>query len=154
MAAHEAPPSLGFSRIEHWSGLPFPSPRHESENEVTQSCPTLSDPMDYRLPGSSVHGISQAKSTGVECHCLLCTFLPSLDQIDYLVDGMNSLPLEKVQCFPPLKELQFFTLTLSLVSRYKIVLMSFLTFPLNCLNHLSLWSKVEPGCPQHTGQVV
>ena len=30
-AAHEAPPSLGFSRKEHWSGLPFPSPMHESE---------------------------------------------------------------------------------------------------------------------------
>ena len=30
-AAHQAPPSLGFSRQEHWSGLPFPSPRHESE---------------------------------------------------------------------------------------------------------------------------
>ena len=30
-AAHEAPPSLGFSRPEHWSGLPFPSPMHESE---------------------------------------------------------------------------------------------------------------------------
>ena len=30
-AAHWAPPSLGFSRQEHWSGLPFPSPMHESE---------------------------------------------------------------------------------------------------------------------------
>ena len=30
-AAHQAPPSLGFSRWEHWSGLPFPSPMHESE---------------------------------------------------------------------------------------------------------------------------
>jgi len=30
MAAHQAPPSLGFSRQEHWSGLPFPSPMHES----------------------------------------------------------------------------------------------------------------------------
>ena len=29
MAAHQAPPSLGFSRQEHWSGLPFPSPMHE-----------------------------------------------------------------------------------------------------------------------------
>ena len=29
--SHQAPPSLGFSRQEHWSGLPFPSPRHESE---------------------------------------------------------------------------------------------------------------------------
>ena len=26
-AAHHAPPSLGFSRQEHWSGLPFPSPK-------------------------------------------------------------------------------------------------------------------------------
>jgi len=30
-AAQQAPPSLGFSRQEHWSGLPFPSPMHESE---------------------------------------------------------------------------------------------------------------------------
>ena len=29
--AHQAPPSLGFSRQEHWSGLPSPSPMHESE---------------------------------------------------------------------------------------------------------------------------
>ena len=27
MAAHQAPPSLGFSKQEHWSGLPFPSPK-------------------------------------------------------------------------------------------------------------------------------
>ena len=30
-AAHQAPLSLGFSRQEHWSGLPFPSPMNESE---------------------------------------------------------------------------------------------------------------------------
>ena len=35
MAAHQAPPSLGFSRQEHWSGLPFPSPMHESEKRQT-----------------------------------------------------------------------------------------------------------------------
>ena len=29
--ARQAPPSLGFSRQEHWSGLPFPSPMQESE---------------------------------------------------------------------------------------------------------------------------
>ena len=33
----------------------------KSEREVTQSCPTLCDPMDYSLPGSSVHGIFQAR---------------------------------------------------------------------------------------------
>ena len=62
-AAHQAPPSLGFSRQEHWSGLPFPSPMHESENEseVAQLCPTPSDPMDCSLPDSSVHRIFQAR---------------------------------------------------------------------------------------------
>ena len=60
-AAHQAPLSLGFSRQEHWSGLPFPSPMHESESEVAQSFPTLSDPMDCSLPGSSAHGIFQAR---------------------------------------------------------------------------------------------
>ena len=32
-----------------------------SKREVAQSCPTLSDPMDCSLPGSSVHGIFQAR---------------------------------------------------------------------------------------------
>ena len=30
-AVHQAPPSLGFSWQEPWSGLPFPSPMHESD---------------------------------------------------------------------------------------------------------------------------
>ena len=58
-AAQQVPPSLEISRQEHWIGLPFPSPMHESE--VAQSGPTLSDPMDYSLPGSSIHGIFQAR---------------------------------------------------------------------------------------------
>ena len=33
----------------------------KSESEVTQLCPTLSDPMDHSPPGSSVHGIFQAR---------------------------------------------------------------------------------------------
>ena len=57
-AAHQAPPSLGFSRQEHCSGLPFPTPVRESE--VAQSCLTLSDPVDCSPPGSPVHGIFQA----------------------------------------------------------------------------------------------
>ena len=59
--SHQALPSLGFSRQERWSGLPFPSPMHESESEVAQSCPTLHDPMDCSPPGSSAHGIFQAR---------------------------------------------------------------------------------------------
>ena len=60
-AVHQAPLSLGFSRQEQWSVLPFPSPMHESESEVAQSCLTLSDPMDCSPPGSSIHGIFQAR---------------------------------------------------------------------------------------------
>ena len=53
-AAHQAPLSLGFSRQEHWSGLPFPSPMHESEREVAQLCPTLLTPWTaaYQAPPS------------------------------------------------------------------------------------------------------
>ena len=71
-AAHQGPLSLGFSRQEHWSRLPFPSPmmKVKSESEATQSCPTRSEPRDcstrllfsWDFPG---------KSTGVGCHCLL-----------------------------------------------------------------------------------
>ena len=61
--AHQAPQSLGFSRQEHWSGLPFPSPVHErkSESEVAQSYLTPSDPMDCSPPGSSIHGFLQVR---------------------------------------------------------------------------------------------
>ena len=72
-AAHQALPSLGFSRQEHWSGLPFPSPVCESE--VAQSCPTLSNPMGCSLPGSSVHGIFQARV--LEWGAILITSLNS-----------------------------------------------------------------------------
>ena len=41
-AGPQAPPSLGFSRQEHWSGLPFPSPMHESEKWKWR-CSVVSD---------------------------------------------------------------------------------------------------------------
>ena len=56
-------PSLGFSKQEHWSGLPFPSPVHESENwKWSRSVVSdSSDLMDCSLPGSSIHGIFQTR---------------------------------------------------------------------------------------------
>ena len=85
--AYQAPRSTGFSRQKYWSGLPLPSPedlpdpgiepgspalladalpseppkKSQSESEVAQLCPTLCIPMDCSLPGSSVHGIFQAR---------------------------------------------------------------------------------------------
>ena len=46
-------------------------------SEVAQSCPTLCDPMDCSLPGSSVRGIFQAIVTGVDCHFLLQGIFPT-----------------------------------------------------------------------------
>ena len=62
-AAHQAPPSLGFSRQEHWCGLPFPSPMRESEKWKWSRLVVsdFSDPMDCSPPGSSIHGIFQAR---------------------------------------------------------------------------------------------
>ena len=44
---------------------------------VSQSCPTLCDPMDYCLSGSSVHGDSPRKNTGGGCHALLQGIFPT-----------------------------------------------------------------------------
>ena len=66
-------PSLGFSRQEHWSGLPFPSPMHESE-KWNWSCSVMSDPQQPHGPQPSrlLHPWdSPGKSTGVGCHCSL-----------------------------------------------------------------------------------
>ena len=73
MAAHQAPPSLEFSRQEQWSGLPFPSPMHESE-KWKWSHSVVSDSLwshglqPTRLP---CPWDFPRKSTGVGCHCLL-----------------------------------------------------------------------------------
>ena len=85
-AAHQAPLSLGFSRQEHWSGLPFPSPMHESE-KWKWSCSVVSD--SYRPHGLQPTRLlhpwdSPGKSTGVGCHCLLLQLVYSF--FDQLMD--------------------------------------------------------------------
>ena len=42
-----------------------------------QLCPTLCNPMDCSPPGSSVHGDSPGKNTGVVCHALLYGIFPT-----------------------------------------------------------------------------
>ena len=75
-AAHQAPPSLGFSRQEHWSGVHFPSPMHESE-KWKWSHSVVSDPLwPHGLqPSRLLHPWDfPGKSTGVGCHCLLWVY--------------------------------------------------------------------------------
>ena len=43
---------------------------------LSQSCPTLYNPMDCGLPGSSIHGDSPGNNTGVDCHDLLQRIFP------------------------------------------------------------------------------
>ena len=45
---------------------------------VAQSCPTLCEPMDCSPPGSSIHGDSSGKNTGVGCHALHQGTFPSI----------------------------------------------------------------------------
>ena len=84
--AYQGPLSMGFpARILEWVAIFFSSrssqPKDQTrvsciagrfftnkpprtplkESEVSQSCPTLCDPVDCRLPGSSIHGIFQAR---------------------------------------------------------------------------------------------
>ena len=101
MTAHQAPPSLGFSRQEHWSGLPFPSPMHESEKwkwscSVAQSCLTLSDPMDCGPPGSSVHGIFQARvlEWGAIAFSNVCTYIHIFPN-SFFWDGLEAVELQQ-----------------------------------------------------------
>ena len=72
-AAHQATLSLGFSRQEHWSGLPFPSPVHESE-KWKWSLSVVSDsywPLGLQPTRLLCPWDFPGKSTGVGCHCFL-----------------------------------------------------------------------------------
>ena len=53
--------TIVFSIGDLWGYFHLQCLKLKSESEVAQSCPTLRDPMDCSLPGSSVHGIFQAR---------------------------------------------------------------------------------------------
>ena len=77
----------------------------KSESEVPQSCLTLSDPMDCSLPGSSVHGIFQARvlewgaiAFSDKLHYTLTNYITRPLYTNYSVwEGMGSLELTLIQ---------------------------------------------------------
>ena len=77
----------------------------KSESEVAQSCLTLRDRMNCSLPGTSIHGIFQArvlgKNTGVGCHFLLQGIFPTQGSnpqlLHFLHWQVGSLPLSHLQ---------------------------------------------------------
>ena len=70
-----APPSLGFSRPEHWSGLPFPSPMHESEKWKWSRAVVYYSSRPHGLQPTRLlrPWDFPSKSTGVGCHCCITT---------------------------------------------------------------------------------
>ena len=79
MAAHQAPPSLGFSRQEYWSRVPLPSPMHESEKRKWSRSVVSNSYQPHGLQPTRLlcPWDFAGKSTGVGCHCLLR--IPSID---------------------------------------------------------------------------
>ena len=101
-AAHQAPLPLGFSRQEHWSGLPFPPPRHESE-KWKWSCSVVSDSLrSYSLPGSSIHRIFQARV--LEWGAIAFSIEKyKWYQIPNYFSSLWGFKDKHVHCFPPYK---------------------------------------------------
>ena len=64
--AHQAPPSMGFSRQEYWSGLPFPSPEDLPDPGIEPGSPTLqADTLTSELPGKPSQGEINLKATSL-----------------------------------------------------------------------------------------
>ena len=72
-AAYQASPSMGISKQEHWSGLPFPSPMHESGKWKWSHSVVSNSLRPHGLqPTRLLHPWDfLGNSTGVGCHCLL-----------------------------------------------------------------------------------
>jgi len=84
MEAHQSPPSLGFSRQEHWSGLPFPSPMHESEKWKWSRSVVSDSSWPYGLQPTRLlcPWDFPGKRTGVGCHCLQTHVIKITDELE------------------------------------------------------------------------
>ena len=69
--AYQAPPSMGFSRQEYWSGLPFPSPGDLPNPGIEPTSPTLqADALASEPPGEPVPYIKPEGGTSFLPYCL------------------------------------------------------------------------------------
>ena len=108
MAAHQATPPLGFSRLESlYTGVGchflLQCMKVKRQSEVTQSCLTPSDRMDYSLPGSSIYGIFQARVLGAMSGVPLPSPIYILLYITYITN--------KDVTFNTVKYTQYFVIT-------------------------------------------
>ena len=150
MAAHHAPLSLGFSRQEHWSGLPFPPPMHESE-KWTWRCSVMSDSQrshrqqPTRLPPSM--GFSRQEywsGLPLPSQCMYQWFIPFGRWVVFhwmAISHFILLPVdEHLACFHYLNTTNKATMRASLVvQRLRILL---------AMQGIRVWSLVweDPTC--------
>ena len=81
----------GYLRKQEMGQDRYSLDHSESESEVSQSCPTLCNPVDCSLPGSSLHGILHAKNTGVGCHFLFQVIFPTQGSNPGLLNSRQTL---------------------------------------------------------------
>ena len=128
MAAHETPLSLGFSRQEHWSGLPFPSPMHESEKwKWSLSVVSDSSRPRGRQPTRLLHPWDfPGKSAGVGCHCLLQGARDQIANICWIIEKARQFQKNIYFCFIDFAK------------------------AFDCVNHNKLWKILKDmGIPDH-----
>ena len=149
MAAHQAPPSLGFSRQEQWSGLAFPSPMQESE-KWKWSCSVMSDSL-------RPHGLQPArllhpwdfpgKSTGVGCHIAFSGQpLPSSKKQYRLVAKKQTSGPEDLNLIPSITVRTFvflITIGITIVNHYRNI-----TYKLKLYIMVHFWEPCLQGNDQ------
>ena len=73
--AHQAPPSMGFSRQEYWSGLPFPSPGDLPDPGIEPRSPALqADALISEPPGKPMNGDHSVVFNVAPKNCILDSY--------------------------------------------------------------------------------
>ena len=96
--AHQAPPSMEFSRQEYWSGLPFPSPRDLPDPGIEPRSPTLqADPLPSEPPGNPMTNLNSIlKSRDVILPTKMCIVKSVVFPV--VMYGCESWTIKKAEC--------------------------------------------------------
>ena len=110
--AYQAPPSMGFSMQESWSGVPLTYPVNHETNQikmflisssvqfssVAKSCPTLCDPMNRSTPGLPVHpGVhSDSRPSSQWCHPAFLSYVIPFSSCPQSLPASVSIPMSKL----------------------------------------------------------
>ena len=148
MVAHQDPPFLGFSRREHWNGLPFPSPMHESV-KWKRSRSVVSDSL-------RPHGLQPTrllcswdfpgKNTGVGCHYINLYFHKQCKRVHFSPHSFQYLIFIEFLMMASMTYVWWYLIVVFIwmpliISGVEYLFMSFLSI---CM---SLWRDICSGLP-------